>query len=142
MADNKNNSGWLIAAALLGAGIAGKAAHDSNKKKKCAERDKLEQERLEQERLARENSVGNKLGNALLKVFLEVATYYSGKADEARENAENYVSCKSDKELIELTKSPNSIKRNAAIEKLRQREKAKNPYGLHKIKSQKWNPNK
>lgn len=126
MADNKNNSGWLIVAALLGAGIAGKATYDSKKKKQLAEQKRLEQEKLENERLDRENSFGHKLGQFLGEVFKSV----ENKKNETREKIQERVSCASDTQLQKWINSDEPMLREAVKEEIKRR----NPYGLYKTK--------
>ena len=129
MADNKNNSGWLIVAALLGAGIAGKATYDSKKKKQIEEQKRLDQEKLENERLSREKSFGHKLGQFLGEVLKSVEV----RKNETGEKIQEQVSSASDSQLQKWVNSDEPMLREAAKEEIKRR----NPYGLYKAKSYK-----
>ena len=127
MGDNNNNSGngagWLIAAALIGAGVAGANASKKNKAKKEQERlEKERQARLEQERKQREyeNSFmgkADKLFNGLGSLINNFADNMASDYDEYNQ----YAYRKTDKQLIEDTKSGPLGKRKAAMEELERR---------------------
>lgn len=132
--NNSNGAGWLIAAALIGAGVAGAKANKKKKLTKKEQAERLERERLERERQARleqerkqreyENSfIGRteKIIGFLGKVASEMADWAEPRVADAKKNAEEMMQGKMHDELVRLTKSENSILREAAEAELQRR---------------------
>ena len=139
----ENKTGWLIAAALLGAaGVAGAKA--SKKKQSQKEQERLERERqakLEQEQKQREyenslNRKAEKSYNVLCDVLgglaSSLADWAEPRVEEHKARAKQITKNSSDSELIRLAKCDDNIVREAAKNEIYKRD----PYGLRGLRNQ------